>query len=82
MKVLKMFTCIIYLSYRKLIYITGIKGVSIKNVSGWYSVKSTGSIKSISYTNNHQQATVDITYQASAGAGNNTYSGTAKISVY
>ena len=63
-------------------YITGIKGVSIKNVSGWYSVKSTGSIKSISYTNNHQQATVDITYQASAGAGNNTYSGTAKISVY
>lgn len=61
-------------------YITGILNASIKKVKGWTAVGSV-SIKraSITYTRNHQIASVPISYEASSGQGYNTYTDTIRI---
>lgn len=56
-------------------YITGILNASITNVVGWTAVNSATIDRSgIIYTNNHQTATVPITYQGSTGSGYAPYS--------
>ncbi|MBS4880532.1 MAG: hypothetical protein KH138_09580 [Firmicutes bacterium] len=56
-------------------YITGILNASITNVVGWTAVNSATINRSgITYADNHQLATVPITYQGSVGSGYATYS--------
>lgn len=52
-------------------YITGVTSASISKVSGWYSV-GTVTINNISYSRNHQVASVTVTYTGGHGEGNNT----------
>lgn len=59
------------------LYITGFTSLKISNAGGWQSVSSSGQIVSISYSNNHQKATVVFNYKASVGAGLESYQGTA-----
>ncbi len=54
-------------------YITGVTSASISKVSGWYSVGSaTINQSGISYSRNHQVASVPVTYTGGHGEGNNT----------
>ncbi len=54
-------------------YITGVTSASISKVSGWYSVGTvTINQNQISYSRNHQVASVPVTYTAGHGEGNNT----------
>lgn len=54
-------------------YITGVTSATISKVSGWYSVGSaTINQSGISYSRNHQVATVPVTYTGGHGEGNNT----------
>ena len=54
---------------------SGILNASITNVVGWTAVNSATINRSgITYADNHQLATVPITYQGSVGSGYATYS--------
>lgn len=63
-------------------YITGILNASVQNVNGWTAVGSaTINSDKVVYSNNHQQASVPVTYEASVGAGYDTYSYTITINL-
>ena len=63
------------------LYITGFTSLKISNASGWQNVDPNGNIVSVSYSNNHQKATVVFNYKASIGAGLTTYQGVATFSL-
>lgn len=62
-------------------YILGVSSLTASNVSGWTSVRSSVIRTSTSYSNNNQTAIIGIKYDASLGAGFNTYSTTIRVSV-
>lgn len=62
-------------------YITGILNTSIKNVTGWHSVGSV-KIDQVSYSDNHQFASVRVTYEASGGSGLRQYTTTISVNTH
>jgi hypothetical protein len=60
-------------------YITGVMRAEIVGHSGWTAVRN-ASISSVTYSSNHQYATIVVTFQASVGAGYADYSTMVKIS--
>jgi len=62
--------------------ITGILSAGSATVSnGWDDVKSDVTINSISYSDNRQKATINITYWASVGLGYTSYTGTVTLRI-
>lgn len=63
-------------------YITGVLSASIQNLKGWTSVGAANiNTNGIVYSQNHQQAVVPVTYEASIGEGYSTYSNTITINL-
>lgn len=62
-------------------YATGVQSITARNVSGWTYVASNAVINSVSYSDNHQQVTVNFTYNASIGSGVSAYTGTVTFRI-
>ena len=61
-------------------YITGVLRGTIRNVSGWTSVTNLEvDIPNITYSDNHQKASVPVRYEGSIGSGYNDYYGIVTI---
>lgn len=63
-------------------YIMDIVSARTGHYEGWLHVKPTATVSSYSYANNHQEASVVVTYDASVGAGYQSYTTTVDINTY
>ena len=63
------------------LYITGVQSIDVTGYSKWDKVSSKVTINSITYSNNRQKAVISLTYQASIGAGLNSYQDSVTITV-